>query len=123
MKKKQENTIGKILGGIIIILGVIAITNAFRQSYSLKKYKRYIVGFTTKKEKATKSGYRIYYNYYYNGVNYEGHDEYVKGIKYPNVRYYVWISSERPDYNEFTRIEVPDSIKVIPSDGWAEIPK
>jgi hypothetical protein len=122
MKKSPRDNIGKLLVGIISVLFIIAISNSFRHYYSLKKYKRYTIGITTKKAKEGRVT-TIYYYYTYKGKRYEGEDEFRNGIKYPDVRYYILISSERPDFNEFTRIVVPDSIKDVPSDGWAEIPK
>lgn len=113
-----------IYGFILLIIFGISSYRGISEYIGLKKYGRYTIGITTKKETTPKGGIDFDYTFTIMGKKYEGFDAYNPKIQVPGGRYYVIFSSKNPEQNEMLINQpVHDSIREVPPEGWREIPK
>jgi hypothetical protein len=83
---------------------------------------KYAIAITLDKEKSHRSVYILTYKYFFDGKEFFGHDQYVKGMIVPKGRYFVKVSTKFPKFCRITNIEVPDTIVEAPLNGWKDIP-
>ena len=120
--KKRLQYWSSILFFIIFFGGILY---GVWRSYQVKYFSRYTIAITTRRIITAKNGPEIEYVYHVNGSQYTsyGYDVEKYKIQYPNGRYFVKYSYKNPSACEIQwDLPVPDSIKVIPVDGWRELP-
>lgn len=78
----------------------------------------------------TRRGYRQFiYHYEVNGKDYQSAEDcgvsQNRALPCPplGTRFYVQFSSEEPDVEQITQLEVPDSVRIIPPLGWERLPE
>ena len=87
---------------------------------------RYTVATTTKLISTPRNHAAIEYTFSVNGKIYTsvGADIKKYNIQYPNGRYFVKFPYKSPGANEIQwDLPVPNSITIVPKDGWKELPQ
>jgi hypothetical protein len=98
---------------------------AIWRSYRVNSDIRYTVATTTKLISTPRNHAAIEYTFSVNDKIYTsvGADIKKYNIQYPNGRYFVKFPFKSPGANEIQwDLPVPDSITIVPKDGWKELP-
>lgn len=122
MNKSKLNIIGVIVFFLIIIA---FIAKNVLENKSLNQESNFTIGEITKIEPNTSSGYRIYFNYYVLGKEYEAFGGiYKRDNDLIGKHFYVRFSPTNPDNCELLlKKPVRSDIKNAPPEGWEKIPE
>ncbi|MHC0446125.1 hypothetical protein ACWA1F_11990 [Flavobacterium sp. 3-218] len=110
---------------VILLIPIVVFFSYKINRHNSVKQGNYAIGRVTKIYWPLISYKKLYYEYNFKNIKYDGMDIYNrgKGVE-ENKRYLVRFSLKDPKESDiFQDIEVPDSIKEAPKEGWKELPE
>jgi hypothetical protein len=109
-----------------LYLALIVILFAVWQHFRINQDIRYTIAITFNRITTPRNNSQIQFSFFVNGKLFKGSgpdiDKYK--IKYPNGRYYIKFPLKSPESNQVLWDRpVPDSVTVVPAEGWKVLPR